>query len=112
MKSSRPTGTLRRFFAGMSEYVFQTQLGAAGTQAAEPPLEFRRDLALEHYEALLAYYGFEVGRRIARKHLAWYIGKSGGERAPVQAILRQEDPKRVRTMVADAFDGLMHEQAA
>ena len=85
---------------------------AAGTQAAEPPLEFRRDLALEHYEALLAYYGFEVGRRIARKHLAWYIGKSGGERAPVQAILRQEDPKRVRTMVADAFDGLMQEQAA
>ena len=33
MKSSNPTSTLRRYFAGLAEYVFQAKLGVA-----DPPL--------------------------------------------------------------------------
>jgi tRNA-dihydrouridine synthase B len=42
-----------------------------GAPLPEPTLTERRDLLLDHYDALLSHYGRDKGVRIARKHLAW-----------------------------------------
>ncbi len=38
----------------------------------QPSHEVRRDIILEHLEALYQFYGEEMGVRVARKHLVWY----------------------------------------
>ncbi|HVI28567.1 tRNA dihydrouridine synthase DusB [Hansschlegelia sp.] len=46
---------------------------ATGGKTATPALATQRELALEHYEGLLALYGRDTGTRHARKHLGWYL---------------------------------------
>ena len=39
------------------------------------------ETVMEHFEAMLAYYGEHAGVRIARKHLGWYsagLNEGGG----------------------------------
>ncbi|MGD9918378.1 MAG: tRNA dihydrouridine synthase DusB [Paenirhodobacter sp.] len=36
------------------------------------------DLISEHYEAILGFYGRDIGLRLARKHLGWYAEEAGG----------------------------------
>ena len=45
------------------------------------------DLVVEHYEAMLGFYGADLGVRVARKHLGWYLDEAGlaGHRAAVMA---------------------------
>jgi tRNA-dihydrouridine synthase B len=31
------------------------------------------DLVADHYEAMLRFYGRDLGLRVARKHLGWYM---------------------------------------
>ncbi|MEM7546641.1 MAG: tRNA dihydrouridine synthase DusB [Pseudomonadota bacterium] len=53
------------------------------------------DLIVEHYEAMLSFYGVDLGVRIARKHLGWYLLRlpSG---APLRAqLMRMGDPADV-----------------
>jgi tRNA-dihydrouridine synthase B len=45
-----------------------------------PAAAERRAVALEHLEGIYALYGEELGVRIARKHIGWYVrGLPGGE---------------------------------
>lgn len=37
-----------------------------------PSLTEQKDIILQHYDAMLHYYGIEHGRKIACKHLGWY----------------------------------------
>ncbi len=43
-----------------------------GAAPPAPPLRMQYETMLEHYEAMLAYYGDHAGLRIARKHAGWY----------------------------------------
>jgi tRNA-dihydrouridine synthase B len=45
----------------------------AGTGIAMPSLAEQRTIVLGHFEAMLTHYGRELGGRIARKHLGWYV---------------------------------------
>ena len=45
---------------------------ATGVAAAPPSARERRDIIVSHLESLHAFYGEELGVRIARKHLGWY----------------------------------------
>jgi nifR3 family TIM-barrel protein len=45
----------------------------AGTGIAMPSLSEQRTIVLGHFEAMLSHYGRELGGRIARKHLGWYV---------------------------------------
>ena len=39
-----------------------------------------RSVALEHLEGIYSLYGEELGLRVARKHIGWYVrGLPGGE---------------------------------
>lgn len=74
-----------------------------GQDVADPPLDEQRDIALEHYEAMLLYHGTERGLRTARKHLAWYSrGLPGG--ATFRAAVNGEgDPMRVKRMIRAVY---------
>jgi len=43
------------------------------------------DLVIGHYQDMLGFYGTELGARVARKHLGWYLETAGctAHRAPV-----------------------------
>lgn len=42
---------------------------------APPKAEEIADIAVEHYELMLEFYGIEAGLRHARKHLGWYLDR-------------------------------------
>lgn len=74
--------------------------GHAAPKAADIPT-----LAVEHYEAMLAFYGVEAGLRHARKHLGWYLDRArvavpGEVRA---AVLTSKNPREVRGLMLAAL---------
>ena len=82
--------------------------------APAPKVPVGRDLAalvIEHYEAALGFYGRELGLRCVRKHLNWYLSRSGD---PVlrPRILVESDPARVVALLSEAFDGSYAESVA
>ena len=81
----------------------------AGHEA--PNTEEIPSLAVEHYEAMLAFYGVEAGVRHARKHLGWYLDRarvavSGEVRA---AIMTSRDPQEVCELMLAALSAMPDE---
>ena len=60
-------------------------------------------LVSKHYEAMLAFYGTELGRRVARKHLGWYMDDAGTPTALRKIILTEKDPAKVLAHLPDAL---------
>ena len=83
-----------------------------GRSAAAPSLSAQREIALEHYDAMLSHYGRVDGVRIARKHLGWYIKGLAGAAAGRAAINRQDDPEQVKVLIRQAYDQAQACQAA
>ena len=54
------------------------------------------DLVLAHHDAVLAFYGADLGLRVARKHLGWYLDEAGATGADRARILTQTDVAAVR----------------
>ncbi len=56
------------------------EIGAALTGGAPPVIpdgcEFS-DMVSGHYEAALTFHGKEIGARVVRKHLGWYMDRAG-----------------------------------
>jgi nifR3 family TIM-barrel protein len=48
-----------------------------------------------HYQAMLGFYGRDLGLRVARKHLGWYLDHVPGSGALRARILRLTDPGQV-----------------
>jgi tRNA-dihydrouridine synthase len=49
----------------------------AGGAFSAPSLAEQAKIARGHIEAMLGHYGEQLGLRNARKHIGWYIEKSG-----------------------------------
>lgn len=64
---------------------------------AAPAREQIAAIVIEHYEAMLEFYGIEAGLRHARKHLGWYIERQGCDIAAEDkaAIMMSRDPADV-----------------
>ena len=60
------------------------------------------DMIVAHYEAMLAFYGAELGIKIARKHLGWYLEMAGLEGARGE-VMTCADPARVIALIRAAF---------
>ena len=56
-----------------------------------------------HYDAMLRFYGEDLGVRVARKHLGWYMDEAGTERQFRREILTLSDPKKVFERLPDAI---------
>jgi len=83
----------------------QIAAGLAGRAiAATPPPMARLALVLEHYEAMLAFYGRNTGVRHARKHLAWYLADLPDGRALASRVNRLDAPEAVVAELREAFE--------
>jgi tRNA-dihydrouridine synthase B len=84
------------------------QVGAALSDAPVRPAPEADELVAlvaEHYEAMLVEYGTQVGVRVARKHLDWYLEAMGQpvEREARKLLLASEDPKVVLAMIPSMY---------
>ncbi|WP_417626143.1 tRNA dihydrouridine synthase DusB [Pararhodobacter aggregans] len=62
------------------------------------------DLVAAHYEGMLDFYGRDLGVRIARKHLGWYIDAAGGEPALRARLMRESDAAAVLAALPEALE--------
>ncbi len=60
------------------------------------------DMISAHYEAMLAFYGADLGLRVARKHLGWYLAEAGlaADRA---TLLVAPTPTETLRLIAQTF---------
>ncbi|WP_299394730.1 tRNA dihydrouridine synthase DusB [Pelagibius sp.] len=84
----------------------------SGIRTPDPSLEQRVAVMLEHYDGLLALYGTRNGVRIARKHLGWYAKGLPGAAEFRAAANREEEPERVKAMIAALFEPALAAEAA
>lgn len=57
-------------------------------------------LMIEHYEAMLGFYGRELGLRVARKHLGWYLDRRPGTAGLRARLMASTDPGAVTRLLA------------
>lgn len=90
------------------------QIAAAlyGTPAPQVPqgADFAR-MAQDHYEEMLRFYGTDLGRRVARKHLGWYMDVAQTPAALRREVLTEAQPNAVMAGLTTAL-GQMERQAA
>ncbi|WP_291307908.1 MULTISPECIES: tRNA dihydrouridine synthase DusB [unclassified Devosia] len=65
------------------------------------------ELVAGHYDAMLTDYGTQLGVRVARKHLDWYLEAAGMVLdKPVRSqLLNELEPATVSRMIADIYSG-------
>jgi tRNA-dihydrouridine synthase B len=74
----------------------------AGRPAPRPPAgDALRDLICGHYEAMLVFYGRDLGLRVARKHLGWYLDGRPGGAALRGRLMAMTDPGAVLRALRD-----------
>jgi tRNA-dihydrouridine synthase B len=78
----------------------------------EPGLGERLALLLEHHEAMLRFYGRDLGLRIARKHLSWALNRLPGATPLRDAVVRLETAEAVRAALVEGFARLGDEDLA
>lgn len=94
------------------------RIGAAlktGTDPGEPDLAAQSGIAIGHVEAMLVHYGRELGLKNARKHIGWYLERSGRDESVVKSWRRKlctnDNAADVLSDLKDFFDDAL-EQAA
>lgn len=82
------------------------QIAAAlyGTPQPVPPTGAAlAELVATHYTAMLGFYGRDLGLRVARKHLGWYMDRAGTPAAPRRRILTAQNDQDVLAQLPDIF---------
>lgn len=78
-----------------------------GERLADPHGEELAALVVEHYDAMLEQYGFEIGVRAFRKHMGWYLEAAGRlDDAPqgfMRGLMTSLDADLVRNTLYDWF---------
>ena len=75
-----------------------------GTRLAPPPVEEIREVLLGHLHELYAFYGYERGTRVARKHISWYT-KGLRNSAVFRARMNTLDDSQAQLAAVDGFFG-------
>jgi len=75
-----------------------------GSLLEEPALEVQKDILLRHLQELYAFYGEQVGVRVARKHISWYVKSREGGQQLWRTINRVEEPTKQYQDMANYFD--------
>ncbi len=61
------------------------------------------DMISGHYEAMLSFYGADLGRRVSRKHMGWYMDGVGTQSDLRRLILTATDPSEVLRLIPEAM---------
>jgi tRNA-dihydrouridine synthase B len=84
-----------------------------GAPAPEVPQgDALAEMVAAHYEAILSFYGAELGTRVARKHLGWYMEEAGTAQALRRRLLTARDPAEVLALLPEALSTHAERQAA
>ena len=84
-----------------------------GTVApAVPRGDALAEMVATHYEAMLSFYGTDLGARVARKHLGWYMDSCGTPPEPRRALLTAASPAEALTQIRAAIQPWGREAAA
>jgi len=62
------------------------------------------ELIIGHYEEILSFYGNELGVKVARKHLGWYMDYGNVVSDVRQYILTENSPNKVLCNLKTVFD--------
>lgn len=73
---------------------------AGGTPSEAPTGSALAALIAGHYRAILDFHGRDLGVRVARKHLGWYLDRLPQHAALRATMLRSTDPAEVFDLVA------------
>ncbi|WP_299350503.1 tRNA dihydrouridine synthase DusB [uncultured Shimia sp.] len=77
-----------------------------GTQAPDIPIgNHFVDMVSGHYEAMLSFYGVDLGSRVARKHLGWYMDDARTPKELRRRVQTSRSPKEVLALLPDALFG-------
>ena len=71
-----------------------------------------QDVISTHYDAMLTFYGRDLGVRIARKHLGWYADEAGIDPRFRARMMTETSPAEVLSLIAAAYDGPAERAAA
>ena len=66
----------------------------------------------DHYSAMLSFYGGDLGVRVARKHLGWYMDVAGAGKEGRRSVLTEKNPDLVLRLLPDIFAEKDQEVAA
>ncbi|WIV52129.1 tRNA dihydrouridine synthase DusB [Marivivens sp. LCG002] len=61
------------------------------------------DMVCGHYEAMLGFYGEDLGGRVARKHLGWYMDEAMTESDLRKRVLTEKSTAKVLGLLPDAL---------
>jgi tRNA-dihydrouridine synthase B len=67
----------------------------AGRAVTLPSTRERLDLLAEQYDAMLGFYGRDIGLRVARKHIGWTLDRIPGAAPLRQRLMRADEPATV-----------------
>ena len=84
------------------------QIGHALFGAPAPEVPKGRalvEMVLGHYRASLSFYGKDLGGRVIRKHLGWYMDAAGTPAALRRAVLTAQSPAEAEPLLARAVGG-------
>lgn len=79
---------------------------STGQHSPAPSGLFLRDLVLDHYDALISHYGVDVGVKISRKHIGWYIQDLRNSEFVRSKINASTVPDDVKNMIFEFFETL------
>jgi tRNA-dihydrouridine synthase B len=83
-----------------------------GERLLEPDLEEQFAVLTEHYRAMLAHYGEDVGTKVARKHLGWYTKGLPGSAEFRNRVNFIDDPRQVLGEIERFYDPFLRRIAA
>ncbi len=61
------------------------------------------DLVCAHYQAMLAFYGVDLGLRVSRKHLGWYMDEASTPAPMRRAVLTAKTPDKALSLLPEAL---------
>jgi tRNA-dihydrouridine synthase B len=87
---------------------------------AAPSLAEQHAMTTALYDEMIEHHGYRIGRRHARKHLAWALDTAGATAGASVALLKDhrarvltaEEPAQARRRLADAYDAFAWRAAA
>jgi nifR3 family TIM-barrel protein len=82
----------------------QVAAGLAGRPVPSAPQAGELvDIVTGHYDEMLRFYGAELGNRVARKHLGWYLDDAGTGTELRKRVLTSRDPAEVLRLLPEAL---------
>jgi tRNA-dihydrouridine synthase B len=83
-----------------------------GERLPDPDIDEQYAVLVEHYRAMLAHYGDEVGSKIARKHLGWYTKGLTGSAEFRNFVNFIDDPVQVLGELERFYEPFLRRRAA